>query len=219
MEAQRVSIPCETCSARIGIGDEFCTGCGRPVTEVDHTLLRARLELSDVTVVQASVASSDYAAQAPGKKIRAAANWIGLTASLFVLGGALIFLAQQVEATAALAKLHAFEDHELLAPIHGKQYTAGALRAQIQRAPYQTLVINLVVAGLMGCLWRWAKRNPLPAIACAIALLIVVNVGSALVDPTTIADGLIIKILAFLALGKGLSAALAVRATSGRPSP
>jgi hypothetical protein len=218
MEPERLTVPCGTCASNIGIGDEFCTGCGRAVADVDRALLRSRLETSDYAAVRASLASSDYVAHARVRNVGSAANWIGLIASLFVLGGALSFAAQRAEMATNLVNLRPLADNAILAPVNGKTYTAGELRAQLQREPYLTLGLNLGVAALMGGLWWWAKRAPLPAIACALALFVAVQVGSALMDPATIAEGLIIKILAMVALGKGLSAALAARAPRHRPS-
>jgi hypothetical protein len=200
-----VSIPCGICASVIRIGDQHCQGCGRPVDDRDRATLQVRLE------------GSDYQAYERGKKVREAAKWIGVLAVLFAVSGVIMFFVQQSQSSVALAKLGAFQDDEVLEPIDGETYTAGQLRAMVEREPYQTLILNLIVAVLMCGLWFWAKRAPLPAIACAFALFIVVHVGSALVDPSNIAKGLIIKVIAVGVLAKGLKAALAARAVMGRP--
>jgi hypothetical protein len=64
----------------------------------------------------------------------------------------------------------------------------------------------------MSVLWLWARRAPLPAIACALALYLVVQVVSAVLDPSSIMKGIIVKLFAFAALYKGLKAALDARA-------
>ncbi len=166
----------------------------------------------NIEASQASAPTGDEAAIQRGKKVREGAKWIGALAVLFAISGVLMFFLSQMQATEALSHLQQFRDDEVLQPIDGKTYTAGELRAEVQREPYQVLIINLLVAGLMTGLWVWAKRAPLPAIACAFALFVVVHVGSAMVDPTSISKGLIIKIFALVALGKGLKAALEARA-------
>jgi hypothetical protein len=200
-----VNIPCGICPSVIRVGDQHCQGCGRPVDDGDRATLQVRLE------------GSDYQAYERGKKVRDAAKWIGVLAILFAVSGVIMFFFQQSQTSAALAKLSAFQDDEVLAPIEGKTYTAGELRKVVEREPLQILIVNVIVAGLMLGLWVWAKRAPLPAIACAFALFIVVHVGSAIVDPTSIAKGFIVKVAAIAVLAKGLKAALAARAVMSRP--
>jgi hypothetical protein len=130
-----------------------------------------------------------------------------------------MFFVQQGQAEQALARLRDFADDDALQPIDGKSYSAGELRRAIEREPYLTLIAQLILAGLMAGLWLWARRAPLPAIGCALALFIVVQVGSALIDPTSLFKGLIVKIVALAALGAGLKASLAARALMSRPGP
>jgi len=201
-----VSIPCQSCPNPIRVGDQHCSGCGRAITEDDRTALQQRLE------------ASDYQAYERGKKVREASKWIGVLAILFAISGALMFALQLSEADKALSNLSRFDDDDQLEPIDGKTYTAAELRKAVEREPYQILIVNLIVAALMGGLWAWGKRAPLPAIACAFALFLAVHVGSAMVDPSSIAKGLIIKIVAIVVLAKGLKSALAVRAMMGQPT-
>jgi len=205
-----VSIPCGACPSHIRLGNELCEGCGRQVTEGDRSVLQEKHAAGDPRVLEEAAAR--------GKKVREGAKWIGALAVLFALSGVLMFFLQQTQTEAALNNLRQFQDDEVLQPIDGKTYTAGELRTIVEREPYQILIINLVVAGLMTALWVWAKRAPLPAIACAFALFLVVHIGSALVDPSSLPKGMIIKILAIAALGKGLKAALEARAMMRRPA-
>jgi len=201
-----VAIPCGACAMAIRVGDQHCPGCGRAVPDQDRSTLQVRLE------------SSDYEANERSTKVRDAAKWIGVLAILFALSGVFMFFVQRGRVGDALANLRPFQDDELLTPpIDGKTYTAGQLRRMVEREPYQILIVNLIVAGLMAGLWVWAKRAPLPAIACAFALFIVVHVGSALADPTSIPKGIIVKVIAIVVLTKGLKSALAARALMRRP--
>jgi hypothetical protein len=63
----------------------------------------------------------------------------------------------------------------------------------------------------MGVLWVWARRAPLPAMVCALAIFVVVHVANAIIDPSTLYQGVIVNALAVAALVKGLKAALAAR--------
>ena len=191
----QVSIPCGRCPTKIVVGDQFCGGCGRAVTDQDREVLQVRLE------------GSDYQAYERGKQVRAAAGWIGALAIVFAISGVVMFFIAR-ERVGSLERLDHFSDD-----------AAAEVRRQMALEPYLELVPNLILAVCMGGLWLWARRSPLPAITVAFALFIVVQVGNALVEPRLIFSGLIIKILALVALTKGLMAALEARATLRRPAP
>ena len=183
-----------------------CPGCERPVTPQDRAVLQVRLE------------GGNFKSHEWGKQVRAGSNWIGALAILFVVSGPIMFAMQKMEADKALVNLAGLDEDEELVPIDGKTYTAGELRRAVEREPMQVLIVNVILGALMAVLWLWARRAPLPAIACALALYVVVHVVSAVVEPASILQGLLIKILALAALGKGLKAALAARAAMRRPA-
>jgi hypothetical protein len=195
-----------TCAQPIRLGQVACERCGRPVTAQDRAALHARLE------------GGDFVAHERGKRMREASKWIGVLSILFAVSGPIAFAMQKSEADKALAHLAQFADDDALQPINGHNYTAGQLRAEVAREPLMALGVNLLVAVLMAVLWLWARRAPLPAIACAFALFLIVHVGSALVDPSSILKGIIVKVIALVVLGKGLKAALAARAAMNRPA-
>lgn len=76
---------------------------------------------------------------------------------------------------------------------------------------WQILGVNLFLALVMLGLWLWSKRSLLPAIIAALAIYVTVILGSALVDPKTIIQGIIVKFLVIGALIKGVQSALAAR--------
>jgi hypothetical protein len=195
-----VSLPCGACPDKLRIGDRFCPGCGRPVTDEDRAALQARLE------------SSDYQAYERGLKVKNASKWIGVLAIIFAISGVVMFFIKQAQADSALTHLSGFADDEQLAPINGKSYTASELRAEVAREPYQVLLVNVILGVLMGGLWLWSRKAALPAIICAIGLFVVVTIGSALAEPESIIKGWLIKIVAIAMLSKGLKAALESRA-------
>jgi hypothetical protein len=171
-------------------------------------------------VLQVRLEGDDFQSHERGKRVREGAKWVGVLAILFAVSGLIMFAMQKVEADKALTHLSEFDDDQELAPINGKVYTAAELRREVVREPYQILVVNVIVAVLMGVLWLWARRAPLPAIACALALFLVVHVVSAVLDPTSIPKGILVKLLALAALYKGFKAALAARAAmQARPTP
>jgi hypothetical protein len=61
-------------------------------------------------------------------------------------------------------------------------------------------------------LWFWARRNPLPPILIALCVLVALKVLTVILEPALILSGIIIQVIAFVALLGGLKAALAHRA-------
>jgi hypothetical protein len=199
-----VTVPCGICPSDIRLGDVNCPGCGRQVDERDRAVLQVRLE------------SWNFVAHDRATVMRSASTWIAALAVIFAISAGFAFFMSRQEVDQALTKLEGFDDGQVLQPIRGKTYTAGQLREKLGQEPVRVLVINLIVAGLMGALWGWARRAPLPAICGAFALLVVVYGGSAVLDPSSILKGLLLKIASFAALYKGLRAALAARAAMKR---
>lgn len=164
------------------------------------------------SIVGVTVGASEIAVHERGRRVRAGSKWIGVLAVMFAVSGPILFEIHRMEADQAVAALDAFSADEVLRPIDGRIYTAGQLRAQVMGEPLQVLVVNLVLSGLLAALWVWARRAPLPAIACALALFLVVQVVSTVLAPSSIYQGIVLKLLALVALVRGFKAALAARA-------
>lgn len=195
-----VSVPCDSCSAPIKVGDDFCEACGAQVSEASKQALRQRLEASDATARQQL------------KSVREATQAIVVLAVLFVIGGILMFALSLGTANDALENLRGLDDAAVVdIPVDGEIYSAGELRTMIEREPYQILGINLLLACIMAALAYWSRRSALPAVVTALAVFVVVHLLNALVDPTTIAQGVIIKVVATIVLIKGVRAAYDAR--------
>jgi hypothetical protein len=149
--------------------------------------------------------------------VRDGTTWIGVLSVLFMIWGPVLFGLRMMEVDQTLEQLKPFADGERLEPIAGKSRTAGELRVEILREPYRMLIGNLILAGLMGVLWIWARWAPLPATACALALFVVVQVTSAVIEPSSIYQGIIVKVLSGAALVKGVRAALGARMLTPTP--
>ncbi|WP_437817215.1 hypothetical protein [Sorangium sp. So ce1078] len=196
----KVSIMCPACSGQIVVGDKFCESCGAAVTDEQRAALRERLERS----------SGDMAAHM--KHVREARQTIILLAVMFVLGGVVMYLLARGQAEAALANLREMDPEMIFPqPIGGESMTVARLRDLIESEPRQLLLVNLFLSALMAGLWFWAKKSLLPAILVALAVFVTVHVASAIIDPKTIVQGVIIKIVALVALTRGVKAALAAR--------
>jgi len=72
--------------------------------------------------------------------------------------------------------------------------------------PETLLVVNFVLAAIYASLGFWARANPLPAAIVGLVLFISVMVLNAVLDPTTIAQGVIVKVIVIVVLSKAIQA-------------
>jgi hypothetical protein len=83
-----------------------------------------------------------------------------------------------------------------------------------QAAKSAGLIGSLVLVAIMALLALWAKKAHLAALVVATATNCVLIVTSAIVDPRTIAQGLILKIVVITLLVRGIKSALALRVSN-----
>jgi hypothetical protein len=186
VETGKTPITCASCGTVAKPYDRFCGKCGKAMPTAEDYALR--------------------------KNVKAATSAITILAVLFVIFGALMFLATKGQADAVLAKLHGMDPGATFTNhAEGRTYTVGELRKQLAWAPWGILIVNLILAAVMGALSLWARRSPLPAVIIATATYIVVVVANGVMDPSTIAQGWIMKIIIIGFLIKGIKAALALR--------
>jgi hypothetical protein len=180
---------CPACKAEIELLDEYCTKCGHALGSPSRFV---RLQ-----------------------SVQGATTAIRVLAVIFALFGVIMYFVQQDDANEALKSLSEFQDDEVLQPIGGVTYTAGELRKQVLWEHRGTLVINLILSVLMLILAWWSKRKPLAAILIATAIYASLQVVNAIIDPTTIAQGIIIKIIIVSVLVRGIKGAFDMRAENG----
>ena len=174
---------CPACKAEIQLLDEFCAKCGHALGAPSRFMHR--------------------------HSVRGATNAIWVLAVLFALFGVAMFFLTRDTTEAALANLAPFQDNDVLDPIDGVTYTAGELRAQVLWEHRGVLIVNLILAAIMVVLAWWSKRRALPAILIATAVFVVVQVTGAIIDPSTLMQGIIMKAIVIGVLIRGIKGAMA----------
>src|SRR5690349_8657029 len=129
--------------------------------------------------------------------------------SLLALG------AERDQTQAALQNLSRFADDEVLEPINGVSYTTAELRKRVVWEQRGVLIVNLILCAIMLVLGWWSRSKPLPAILIATAIYVAVQVISAIMDPTTIMQGFIMKAVIIAILVRGIKGALSARTENG----
>jgi len=186
VESGKNPIKCAACGTVAKPYDRFCASCGKEMpTAEDHQ---------------------------NQKRVNDATGAIKVLVVLFLLFGVIMFFVTKGQAESVLEKLQGMDAGATIpTPIAGRTYTVGELRKQLVWEPWGVLIVNFILAAVMAGLAIWAKRSPLPAVIVATATYLVVVVANAMVDPATIAQGWIVKILVIAYLIKGIKAALALR--------
>ena len=173
---------CPACKAEVQLLDEYCAKCGHSLGTPARFLHR--------------------------HSVQGATSAIWVLAVLFAIFGIVMFYLMRDTTQTALENLAPFKDHQVLAPINGVTYTAGELRARVIWEQRGVLVVNLILAAIMVVLAWWSKRRALPAILIATAIFVVVQVASAIVDPSTLMQGIVMKALVIGVLVKGIKGAI-----------
>lgn len=177
---------CTNCKAQIRPFDKFCDNCG------------ASLEY---------VAEAQKAQQQVGGA-RKTIFWLSV---LFAVSGGVMFFVQQMVTADSLRPFAEMSPDTVLDPVDGVVYTVGELREMAALEPYYVLFVNLGLAAVMLGLWVWAKRASFMAIVSATAVFAAVHILNAMLDPATIAQGVIVKVIVAVFLWRGIKSELLLR--------
>lgn len=186
---------CAKCGEGLEGLDQFCPKCGAEVPK----LFGGGIELRQ----QQDAVSS-------------ARKWLLAIAILTVLSGFFFYAIQSSkvedeirEAEQATAGIEPEERDRLMKEEVGMTFEEAIAhdRGQVKLL----LLVNLVLGGIYLGLWRWAKANPFMAALTALILFISVHVISAVVEPKTLVQGVLIKVLFIVALVRAVKAGAEAR--------
>lgn len=95
-------------------------------------------------------------------------------------------------------------------------YGLGGLLFGMLTKDSTVFVLNLVLAAIQAGLWRWSKRSLLPAAVTSLVMFCTIHLVDAVIEPATLVQGIVVKILFIAALIQAIRAALETRALLGR---
>ncbi len=154
--------------------------------------------------------SGKYAARARAKKVASAAVWILVIAIVQILFGVGFGVKNASDCDQALDHLEQFEATETV-EVEGEEHVVADLRAQVERERIQGYVVPIGLGAVFLGLYFWARRAAVPAMVTALLLFVTVHAVAAVVDPSTLPRGIVLKALFIAGLVGGLKAALAQR--------
>jgi hypothetical protein len=181
--------------------EPFCTRCGAAIAS--GALGAASATRPSPISIGARITDTGHLGKAR--------TWL-LAISVITLISGLVFFAIQKpevekqirEAEVATAGIDPVERDRLMRKEVGMSFSEAMAhdRGQVTLL----LAINVSLAVIYFGLWFWAKKNPYMAALIALMLFLAVIVVSAVFDPKTIAQGVIVKVLFLLALTRAVKA-------------
>lgn len=200
--------PCAGCGTAAAAADQFCTGCGTSLTAPTSEVVARQREteqrsLRRRTAVQ-RMKHSDL-----DRTVRRASDWILWVGALFCVFGLIYGTISSKNANEARQMLdREYDSDDILELEDGSLTTVQELKASADLEVMVAFGVNLGLGAIFFALYFWSKRAPLPAAIMALCIYLVVQAGQAILDPTTLYQGLLFKVFFVIALGAGIQAAL-----------
>ena len=205
------ALVCPKCSAAITAGEKFCAGCGAAIAVTGDGGVVAQDPLPS-----ASLLGVRFDADA---KLATARKWLLAVSILTLLSGLVFYGLQKKEVedqirAAETATAHLSAEERDAAAMQAMNMTWDQVVAHDRGMVTMLLVINLVLAVLYFGMWLWARSNALTAAVVALLLFLTTIVVSAVLEPKTLGQGIIVKIFFTAALFKAISAGYEARRRS-----
>ncbi|MFN0251381.1 MAG: hypothetical protein ACKV2T_31185 [Kofleriaceae bacterium] len=192
---------CPKCGVAVTADEKFCSGCGTGIAAG-----------SDGTAILYDRVATPKVDLASGHgHLGTARKWL-LAISIITLVSGLIFYGinksemekQLRDAEVQLSHLTPAERDEALKQT--VNMTWDEVVAHDRGLVNMLLAINIALSVIYFGLWFWAKKNAYAAALVALLLFLTVIVASAVWEPQTLYQGILIKILFIAALGKAVAA-------------
>jgi hypothetical protein len=152
-----------------------------------------------------------YATNRRAKATRNGARWVLAIGIIQIVLGIWLGMKHRKEADAALEHLSTMEATEVVTTAEGEQTTVAELRTAVEREALQMFAIPIGLGVVFLGLYFWARKSPIPALSTALGLYVTAHALEAVVDPTSIVRGIIIKIFCIVGLVNGIRSALQQR--------
>lgn len=181
-------VECTHCGKKIPETDKYCSYCGK-----------STLKMS----------SEQQSAFNHGPK------WILAISIMFLVFGTFLGFQAQSAAEKTKQELRFYQDDQILDnPVYGKKITVGELKALIDQEVIFVFALNYLLAAIMFGLFLWGLHAPFPAMVTALCVYLAVIVLNFIVEPTSLFQGILIKVLVIMALVAGIKASLVARQIS-----
>lgn len=188
------SIVCSQCGVSISQGEKFCGKCGKPAGE----------NVSSGPVL--GEVASKYQKQIHTKKIRSGRGGLLAVSILQIIGALGVYFIYSGQISNY--QEDGYTEYKLA---DGKTIFERELLEKLEQERVLVVVIVLVAGVIFFGLWLWAKKNPLPATITGLVIFVTLCLADAIVDPTYLLGGILLKIIVIVVLISGVQSALAYR--------
>ena len=192
---------CHYCGGAITSADKFCPGCGKEWNPVFSFIAdRVRSEEEDKNF----------------NKLSRATEILWLLVFVFSLSGAIGYFGKLKQSKRALANLADMNpDFVIPKEIEGRYFTVAQLQKQVVFELWTPVFVGLALAAVMAGLAIWSRRSPLPAILIASGIYAANIVLGTVINPTSLLQGLAVKIIVIVGLAHGIIASVNLRRRNG----
>lgn len=178
-----VAVSCPHCGSDNEAGAAFCGHCGKALPSPTDNLGPRVIE---GPALASTAAGRSLQSDELHKKAKSAAGALLAVAVLTTIGGVLLLVAGQ--------------------------FLVGEPEGQADEGVIQLLAIGtLGIAALYYGLWFWARRNPLPATLVGLVTYMSIIAINAAMDPATLIQGVLIKVIIIAVLIRGVRAGIQYR--------
>jgi len=211
--------------------ERFCTSCGAPMATDPVSDPVASAASDPATALAPDLAAGPAAATAPAPTPTlvsldvtpahsTARKWLLAISIITLLSGFVFYAIQKRDvekeirlAEDATAYMDPAERDQLMLQEVGMTFEEAL--AHDRGMVTLLLVVNIVLAVIYFVLWFWAKKNPYTAALIALLLFLTVIVVSAVLEPESLSQGVIVKALFIAALVRALKAGADARKLAG----
>jgi hypothetical protein len=190
---------CSKCSAVLDPGAAFCAECGHAVAAQEAPAAET-----------APAFGGRYLERDRSSRLKRASTWLLILSILFAVFGTVLGFHHRSEADKAKEQLALVDPSEVLM-VEGETYTVDELIRMVDREVQLIFVLNYFLAAVMLGLFFWSRRAPFPAMVTALCVYLAVIVLNAVMDPKTLYQGILFKIIFIGALVAGIRGALEQR--------
>lgn len=193
-----------------------CSTCGAPFVETDRFCTKCGTSRDGVARGFGPSALPDPLAIAAVNKLASARKWLLAVSIITLLSGFLFHFLnkQEVESDIRKAEMqlsHLSDAQRDEAAQHELGMTWEEAKAHDRGMVNMLLAVNIGLAIAYFAMWIWARKNPYAASITALLLFITTILVSAVLEPTTLVQGVIVKVFFIIALSRAISAGAAAR--------
>ncbi len=211
---------CPSCATLLSASTAFCTNCGAAMDGSEEASAHpapAAAPPGRIAPGTHRAGGSRYAAKQRVKGIGLARKLIlGFAVVSAVAGTMVMYFGRQAVEVEKRELLAEYAPSDVVVMEDGSRHTVSELLTKMDRNVQIKYLVHFGLAVLMAGLYFWARSSPFPAVLTGLCVYLSTIVMSVIREPSSITDGIFIRIVLITALLAGVQSALAERTAKRR---